>query len=73
MQERSFPEKLEVMDDATVEMLRHKTPAEKLAMVFAMNRTTRYLVAGGVRWQYPHWSEEQVQQEVIRRMTRGTI
>lgn len=72
MQERQTLCHIEVMDDATAEMLRGKTPAERLAMAFAMNRTARNLIAGGARWQHPDWSEEEIQQEVVRRMTRGT-
>lgn len=72
MQERQALSHFEVMDDATAEMLRGKTPSEKLAMAFAMNRTARHLIAGGARWKHPDWSEEEIQQEVVRRMTRGT-
>jgi len=61
---------IEVLDDATCEMLRRKTPEQRLSMAFAMNRTARHLIAGGVRWQHPDWREELVQQEVVRRMTR---
>ncbi len=70
MQERSFPKKLEAMDDATADMLRKKTPAERLAMVSDANDTLRILVAAGVRWQHPDWDEAQVQKEMVRRMTR---
>lgn len=70
MQDSSFPEKLEVMDDATVEMLRNKTPAERLAMVSDANDTVRILVAAGIRWQHPEWNETSVQKEMVRRMTR---
>ena len=72
MQERQTLGHIEVMDDTTAEMLRGKTPAEKLAIVSDANDTLRLLVAGGVRWQHPDWSEEEIQQEVVRRMTRGT-
>ena len=73
MTERHPLSHIEVMDDATAEMLRGKTTVEKLAMAFAMNRTARQLIAGGVRWQHPDWNDEQVRLEVIRRMTRGAV
>jgi hypothetical protein len=64
---------IEVMDDVTADMLRQKTPVEKIAIVSDANDTLRILVAGGVRWQHPGWNEESVQQEVVRRMTRGPV
>ncbi|MBL8822947.1 MAG: hypothetical protein JNJ77_10200 [Planctomycetia bacterium] len=70
MQDRSFPKKLDVMDDATADMPRKKTPAERLAMVSDANDNLRILVAAGVRWQHPDWDEAQVQKEMVRRMTR---
>jgi Rv0078B-related antitoxin len=63
---------IEVLDDATADMLRQKTPEQRLSMAFAMNRTARHLIAGGIRWQHPDWNEVSVQEEVVRRMTRGT-
>ncbi len=64
---------IEVIDDATADMLRGKTPQQRLSMAFDMNRTARHLIAGGVRWQHPDWNDGLVQQEVVRRMTRGTV
>ncbi|MFT3878315.1 MAG: hypothetical protein QM703_01485 [Gemmatales bacterium] len=49
MSERHPQSHIEVMDNATAEMLRGKSTAEKLAMAFAMNRTARQLIAGRVR------------------------
>ena len=63
---------IEVLDDATADMLRQKTPEQRLSMAFAMNRTARHLIGGGIRWQHPERDEVSVQEEVVRRMTRGT-
>ena len=54
---------IEVLDDAMVEVLRKKTPAERVEMISAAHRTARNLVEGGVRHQYPDWSDEQVEAE----------
>ena len=70
MSERHQLSHIEVMDDATAEMLRGKTSVEKIAIVCDANETLRILVAGGIRWQHPDWNDEQVRMEVIRRMTR---
>ncbi len=65
------PPHIEVLDDEMVAVLRNKTPAQKIAMVAAAHRTARMLARAGVRHLHPDWSEEQIQLEVLRRMTRG--
>jgi len=67
----SFPT-LEFPDGQMVEVFRAKTPAEKVAMIAAAHRTARMLAESGIRFQHPEWSEEKIQAEAIRRLTRGT-
>jgi len=63
---------IEVVDDATAQALRSKTPAERVAMAFACNRTARLLIEGRLRTRHPKWSDERIRAEVARRMLRGT-
>ncbi len=63
---------VEVVDDQLAEVLRRKSPAEKVEMVAAANRTARLLAAAGVRFQHPDWNDAQIQAEVIRRVTGGS-
>ena len=67
------PLRIEVIDDDLVDALRDKTPAERIQMIGAANRTARLLASAGVRFQHPDWTEEQVQAEVIRRVCGGTV
>ena len=69
---RLVPRNIEVVDEQTVAVLRHKTPAEKVELVAAANRTARLLAAAGIRYQNPEWNDAQIQAEVIRRVTGGT-
>ena len=62
---------IEVLDDALADVLRRKTPAERLQMMAAAHRTARQLVAAGARQQHPEWDDGQVEAEVLRRLTRG--
>jgi hypothetical protein len=64
--------RIEVIDDDLAEVLRKKTPLERVQMIGAANRTARLLAAAGVRFQHPDWNEEQVQAEVIKRVCGGT-
>ncbi len=59
---------IEVVDEAVAAILRTKTPAQRLAMGFAANRTARMLIAGGIRRDHPDWTAAQVKAEVARRM-----
>jgi hypothetical protein len=63
---------IEVVDDAVAEVLRRKTPAERVAMISACNRTMRIVVEGALRHQHPDWDAGRISAEVPRRMTRGT-
>jgi len=63
---------IEVLDDAVAEVLRRKTPAERVAMVFECNRTMRLLIEGRLRTDHPDWDDARVSAEVAGRMMRGT-
>jgi hypothetical protein len=64
--------RIEVIDEDLADVLRSKTPREKVQMIDAANRTARLLAAAGIRFQHPNWNEEQVRAEVIRRVCGGT-
>lgn len=66
------PGRIEVLDPAIVEILKRKTPAERLAMVFAANRTMRLRLEGHLRTYHADWTDVQIQQEIARRMLGGT-
>ena len=65
------PLRIEAIDDDLVDALRDKTPAERIQMIGAANRTARLLAAAGIRYQHPDWTDEQVHVEVIRRVCGG--
>jgi hypothetical protein len=68
---RLDPGQIEVVDDAVAEILRQKTPSQRIAMVFAADRMIRQVVKGSIKKLHPDWSEGHVQEELARRMTRG--
>ena len=59
---------IEVLDDAIADILRDKTPAERVEMISAAHRTARQLLAGGIRHQHPNWTDEEVTAEVSKRL-----
>jgi hypothetical protein len=66
------PGRIEMLDAAIVEILKTKTSAERLAMVFAANRTMRLRLEGHLRTHHPDWNDAQLQQEIAKRMLGGT-
>jgi len=62
---------IEVVDPALAEVLRRKTPAERIAMVSAAHTTARLRIEGHLRTRHPDWPDERIAREVAGRMTRG--
>lgn len=59
--------RIRVIDDATVEMLRKKTPAEKIAMCFELNRLFRLRLYKHYQGLHPDWDEKQVLRAVAQK------
>ncbi|HEY7117402.1 MAG TPA: hypothetical protein VH475_12495 [Tepidisphaeraceae bacterium] len=64
--------RIEMVDDAVAEILKRKTPAERIALGFAANRTVRLVIEGSVRSQHPDWDDAAIRAAVARRMLHGT-
>ena len=64
---------VEMMDPMMVEIMRNKTPAERLAIACGMWESARVIIGGTVRQQHPDWSEETVNQEIARRISHGIV
>lgn len=63
---------IETVDDAIAEILRRKTPAERIAMIGEANRTMRRVIAAQVQHTHPEWDARAIVAEVARRMSDGT-
>lgn len=64
--------RLEIMDDAMVQILRNKTVTQRVEMIFAANRTMRLRIEGHLRTCHPEWTDERIRQEIAWRMSLGT-
>ncbi len=62
---------VEVMDDMVAEIMRQKTPIERLEIAMGLWETARVLIWGAVETEHSEWSEEQVKKEVARRISNG--
>lgn len=66
------PNRIELLDARVIEVLRSKTPAERLEMAFACNRTMRQLLEGHLRSRHPDWNRQAIDAEIARRMIGGS-
>ena len=58
---------IEVIDDEMAQLLRRKTPAEKLASAHAMWQYARRRQIAMIRHGHPEWNDEQIKSELRRR------
>lgn len=61
------------LDPAMIEILRGKTPLEKIAMADAMWHSARNQILLILRAQYPEWTEVQIQREAAKRLSHGAV
>lgn len=64
------PEQIPLLDEAMVEILRRKTPAERVAMALELNDLVRLRIEGHLRTVHPDWTDKQIAAEIARRMSR---
>ncbi len=62
---------LEVIDDVMAQVLREKTPQQRLAIAFDMWISTKIQLTNYLRSQHMDWDEKMIQQEVARRLSHG--
>jgi len=68
MSNRLDPSRIEVLDDEMVEVLRKKTPVERVAMVLDANRTMRQMLEAHFRERHPEWGDDEIAAAVARRL-----
>jgi len=64
---------IETPDDRVVEILRSKTPAERLAIGLAMWSSARRMLISLLTREHPDWDQDRVSKEVARRLSHGAV
>jgi len=67
------PRRIEVIDDVMAEILRNKTPAERIRIGFEMWTSAQKMLFFHLRTTNPHWSNERLNREVARRLSHGVV
>ena len=65
--------RIEIMDEAMAEVLRRKTPAERLQIGFGLWRSARKLLRGQLASLHPEWDAQRLEREVARRLSHGAV
>jgi hypothetical protein len=65
--------RLEVPDREVVEVLRTKTPQERLSIAFGMWAAARKMLVNLLADSHPEWDQERLQNEVARRLSGGSF
>ncbi len=70
---RLDPGQIEVMDDIMAEVLRHKTPAERIRIGFMLWTSVHDMLMVHLGKTHPEWSHEELEKEVTRRLSHGAV
>lgn len=63
--------RIEVLDPIVAEILRRKSPAERAQQSSNMHRFARSAIESQLRYLHPDWTDDQVNTEMLRRLTGG--
>jgi hypothetical protein len=64
---------MEILDNAMAEILRRKTPAERLAIANGMWRFARDMLRANLVREHPDWADDVVNRTVARRLSHGSV
>jgi hypothetical protein len=64
---------IEVIDDAMADVLRKKTPAERIGIGFAIWKSSVGMLKTHLKNIHPDWSDEEIGREVAKRVSNGTL
>ena len=66
-------DQIEVVDDDMAEVLRRKTPAERIGIGFRMWTSAHDMLMAYLRHTHPEWDVKRVELEVARRLSHGAV
>lgn len=62
---------IEVVDTVMAEVLRRKTPAQRIRIGFAMWDSAKRMLIAHLSSEHPDWSMPHIHREVVRRLSHG--
>ncbi len=70
---RLDPGQIEVIDDTVAEILRRKTPAERILIACDLWTSVRRMLITHLTKTHPEWNSRKIEQEVARRLSHGAV
>jgi hypothetical protein len=64
---------MELMDPVMADVLRRKSPVERLEIMWGLWDSAREMIQRILRHQHPEWTDEAVNREVVRRLSHGAV
>ena len=65
--------RIEVIDDVMCDVLKNKTPLERLKIGFGLWRSAKTQLFNNLQSLHPDWDEEKIRQETVRRISHGAV
>jgi len=62
-----------MVDDVMAEILRKKTPAERIQIGFNLWTSARKMLTAHLKSTHPEWDKKQISQEVAKRLSHGIV
>jgi hypothetical protein len=70
---RIDPGQIEVVDDVMAEILRQKTPAERIEIGFKLWTSARKMLTAHLQNLHPDWDDKTISKEVAKRLSHGIV
>ncbi len=64
---------IEIIDDLMAEILRKKTPQQRLTIAFSIWISAKKCITNYLRSEHPDWDDSRIQKEVAKRLSHGII
>ena len=64
---------IEVVDDQMAEVLRSKTPAERIRIGFSLWTSARNMLMVHLKSTHPEWNKQKLNREVAGRLSHGAV
>jgi hypothetical protein len=63
---------IEIISDEVANVLKKKSPRERIEIAFDICRTVLILLENHIRYLHPEWTDQQIHKEIARRITCGS-
>jgi len=62
---------IEIISDEVADVLKKKSPMERIEIAFDICRTVQILIENHLRYLHPEWTEQEIKKEIARRISCG--